>query len=186
MTSAGVDLEFSVQFRDLVAFLDQQRVDATRQWFISLIRHDRWRTSQWVCRQINLWSVETMARGKTKAVATSAKKNNQWTTFVEISLAGHDLEAVNAEYGDPERLFDAVQEMVGGGYRVSLSYNEQNDAMIASATCKDDDSVNSGCTFTSFAQDWVTALRIMCYKHFVVTGQVWVGQGGTVSRPAFG
>jgi hypothetical protein len=125
-------------------------------------------------------------RGKAKTPPKAAASNKQWTTFVEISLAGHSLEDVNTAFGDIDTLGDAIQTMAQQGYRVSISHSPANDAMIASVTCKADGDPNEGCTMTSFAMDWVTALRIACYKHFVVTEQVWAGAGGNPDRPMFG
>lgn len=177
---------FDDQWVELIAHLDSQRADNSREWFKSLVRHDRWRTSYWVLRQLNLWGVETMARGAKKPLAAKAAANKQWTTFVEISLAGHDMAQIEAEMGSVDALFDALSVMLTEGYRISLSHNVQNDAIIASVTCKDEDSVNAGCTFTSFAKDWVTALKIAAYKHYVVTEQNWIGVAGQSTAPAFG
>lgn len=178
--------DFSEQWEEFIALLDSWRVENPRRLFKSLAIADRWRTSYWVLRQINQWGVETMARGKAKTSVRTAASGKQWTNFVEISLAGHDMEKIEQEFGTTDALFDALTTMLGEGYRVSLSYNPQNDAIIASVTCKDDESVNAGCTYTSFAVDWVTALKIAAYKHFVVTEQNWIGVAGVSSRPAFG
>lgn len=177
---------FSEQWDDLIAWLDRERRDQPRQWFRSLVCHDRWRTSYWVMRQINEWGKETMARGKSKPSTAKTASNKQWTTFVEISLAGHDLADIEQAFGTVDALFDALHNMLVDGYRVSLSHNVQNDAIIASVTCKDEDSTNAGCTYTSFAADWVTALKIAAYKHYIVTEQNWLGVAGTSTKPAFG
>lgn len=183
---AGVLPSFSEQWEELMALFDEWRVETPRRLFCSLARMDRWRTSYWVLNQINLMGVEIMARGKTKSVQKPAQGGKQWTTFVEISLAGHELAQIESQFGTVDSLFDAMHNMLVDGYRISLSHNVQNDAIIASVTCKDEESVNAGCTFTSFAVDWVMALKIACYKHYVVTEQNWIGVAGTASRPAFG
>ena len=152
--------DFSEQWSDFIDLLDTWRVGEPRRLFRSLYHLDRWRVSYWVLRQLNLWGDETMARGKAKPNARPAAGNKQWTNFVEISLAGHDMAAIDAEFSSADALFDALSTMLTEGYRISLSHNVQNDAIIASVTCKDDESVNAGCTYTSFAGDWVTALRI--------------------------
>jgi hypothetical protein len=177
---------FEEEWAEYIATLDVQRQTVPRQWFRSLIFHDRWRTSYWVCRQFNLWVQEEQMRGKAKVAPKKAQGAKQWTTFVEIPLAGHSIEDVNKAFGDPDVLGDSIQTMAQSGYRISLSYSPSNDAMIASATCKDDEDVNAGCTMTSFAMDWVTALRIMCYKHFVVTKENWAGLANNPDRPMYG
>lgn len=178
--------DFSEQWSELITLLDSHRQLNAREWFRSLVRHDRWRTSYWVLRQLHEWGHETMARGTRKPAVTKAAANKQWTTFVEISLAGHDMAKIEAEFSSPDALFDSLSNMFAAGYRISLSHNVQNDAIIASVTCKDDDSVNAGCTFTSFAGDWFTALKIAAYKHFVVTQENWIGVAGKTDRPMFG
>lgn len=177
---------FTEEWADYIAWLDVERQARPREWFRSTVFHDRWRTAYWVCRQLNLWVQEGSMRGKGKSVAKKATNAKQWTTFVEISLAGHSLEQVNEAFGDSDALGDAIQTMAQTGYRISISHSPANDAMIASATCKAEGDVNEGCTMTSFAMDWVTALRIMCYKHFVVTKEDWGGAAGDPDRPMFG
>lgn len=177
---------FEDQWVEFIGLLDQWRLDNPKRLFRSLVQLDRWRTSYWVLRQINMWGDEVMARGKAKTSARTATSGKQWTTFVEISLAGHDMEAIEKEFGTVDALFDALSTMLTEGYRISLAYNPQNDAIIASVTCKDEESHNAGCTYTSFAMDWVMALKIAAYKHFVVTEQNWIGVAGTSTRPSFG
>lgn len=179
-------LDFPEQWEGFIELLNDWRVNNPRRLFKSLYHSDRWRTSYWVLRQLNMWGCEVMARGKARTSARTQASGKQWTTFVEISLAGHDMAQIEAHFGTDDALFDALTTMLGEGYRISLSYNPQNDAIIASVTCKDDESVNAGCTYTSFAMDWVGALRIAAYKHFVVTEQNWVGVAGISTRPAFG
>lgn len=178
--------DFALQWDEFVEYLDNLRVADPRAAFVSLVRHDRWRTSYWVLRQINLMGVETMARGRTKTTQKPSNGSKQWTTFVEISLAGHSMEAVDAAYSSPDALFDGIHNMLVEGNRISLSHNVQNDAIIASVTCKDEESVNAGCTYTSFAMDWFTALKIAAYKHYVVTDGNWIGVAGKTERPMFG
>jgi hypothetical protein len=179
-------MDFSEEWSEYIAWLDRERQAKPREWFRSLVRHDRWRTAYWLCRQVNLYAQESAMRGKTKPQAKKPVGAKQWTTFVEISLAGHSLEDVNTAFGDPDTLSDAIQTLAQAGYRISLSHSPANDAMIASVTCKAEGDTNEGCTMTSFAMDWVTALRIACYKHFVVAKEDWGGAGSDPDRPMFG
>jgi hypothetical protein len=179
-------LAFNDEFEDLIVYLDTFRREMPYDWFYSMVIHDRHRVSYWVLRQLNMWGKEAMARGTAKKPAAKKPAGAAWTTFVEISLADYKLEQIEQAFGDPEKVFEAVESMARDGYRISLSYNEQNDAIIASVTCKDDASPNAGCTYTSFAGDWLSALRVAAFKHYVVAAQVWVGDDGTVTRPLFG
>lgn len=179
-------MDFAEEWAAYIAWMDGERWRDPRGWFRSLVRHDKYRTSYWVCRQLTLWVEEMGMRGKAKPVQKKAAASKQWTTFVEVPLSGHTLEDINETFGDPDALSDAIQTLAQGGYRVAISYSPANDAMIASLTCKAEGDVNEGCTMTSFALDWVTALRIMCYKHFVIAKENWGGIAGDPDRPMFG
>jgi len=127
-----------------------------------------------------------MARGVKKVDSSPVSKGANWTTFVEISLAGHTMSQIRDEYPTVESVYDKFNGFIGEGYRVSFSYNEQNDAVIVSVTCKVLASPNAGCTYTSFAGDWFFALQIALYKHYVVTKGDWSAAAAANSRPAFG
>lgn len=184
--SAGVQMDFLEDWGVFIGWLDGQRQEDPRAWFRSMVMHDKYRTSYWVIRQLNLWVEEMGMRGKSKTTAKKQVAGANWTTFVEVSLAGHTMEDIVDKFGDPDVLADAVQALVERGYRLSFSYSPQNDSMIASLTCKAEGDPNEGCTMTSFAMDWVTATRIACYKHFVVTGEKWAGSEAAADRPRFG
>lgn len=178
--------DFSVQFEGLIEYLDNQRRTSPRLWFRSMVIHDRNRSSNWVLRQLNQWGIETMARGKGTEKKPSVASSSAWTTFVEISLEGHSKDDLMQAFPEVDDVHDAVTDMMVEGYRFSFSHNKQNDAMIVSVTCKNDDSPNVGCTYTSFAGDWFAALRVAVYKHIVVAEGQWVRDGKPVARAEFG
>lgn len=127
-----------------------------------------------------------VARGKSNAKATPANARAAWTTFVEIPLGNVSWEDIHKAYGAADAAFDAVQELLLDGYRMSFSFNEQSDAVICSVTCKAEGSPNSGKTFSAFAATWTDALITALYKHFVIAGEVWTGDQSSVQRPRFG
>lgn len=129
--------------------------------------------------------VGEMARG-TKKPATTAAVRNQWTEFVDIPLTEDDFEQIGKAFPDIETTDEAIADLLSQGYRVSLSYNSNNDAFIASVTCKNEDDENHGKTFNAFAGSWVEALQCALYKHYVKARKNWGGGSEKPVRPRFG
>lgn len=116
------------------------------------------------------WRGVKMTRTEKKAADAG---NSQWTTFVDIPLAGYTKGDVNERYGTWGDFDADLATLLSAGYRVGISYSEKQGAFIVSITCRDAASANHGYTFSSFAADWVTALQVALFKHFVVAAEVW-------------
>lgn len=163
-----------------------QFVSDPRAEFRSFARwYGRWKSRD-MLRILNLYlNGDMMARGqgKTKAVASN---RNQWTEFVDIPLGEDDFEQIEKAFPDIETTDEAIAELLGEGYRVSLSYNAGNDAFIASVTCKNADDPNNGKTFNAFAGSWVEALQCALYKHYVKARKNWGTNADKPARPRFG
>lgn len=130
-----------------------------------------------------------MSRGKGNSEVTSGNpnggKSQQWTTFVDIPMTGVTPSDLDDRYGTYDALEADVNELLNAGYRIAFSFNENNSAFICSVTCKASGDENEGCTYTAFAGDWYTALRVAMYKHYVIAQGVWRKSGGQ-TYPAFG
>jgi len=135
---------------------------------------------------LKIWGEMTTARGKGASKPVPTAKGNWSTTFVDIPLTGHAWEEIDEWGGTPDSIFDHATALMEDGYRLGFSYNNQNGAFICSVTCKDDESVNKGKTFTAFAGSWFEALQAALYKHYVVAGQNWGGGVAKGNTPAFG
>jgi hypothetical protein len=168
-------------------FFDQEmrhvRFDC-RGWFLSAVRLYRHRSRNWICVLLNEWEVQVMARGKSGSGNTNGTSGNAWTTFVEIRITPEDWEEMNDAKWTPDDVFDAVSGLLEKGYRVSFSYNKQNDSTVASLTCKEEGDVNEGKTLTAFSQGWFDALRLVIWKSQMIAKGNWsVGakeRGGAV------
>lgn len=124
--------------------------------------------------QLFSWEYATMG----KAVRTEVGGNREnWTRFVDIPLAPYGKADVERRYANWDDLDADVRALFGSGYRVGISYNEGNHAYVVSLTCRAPGDPNYGCTFTGFAGDWVKAIQVVCFKHFVVTAGVWPVDG---------
>lgn len=155
-------------------------------WFRSVFAHDVYGYADVYRNYFERFQEVMVARSKNNGTTTKAGSKAQWTTFVEIPLGASSWEDIHKAFGDADSSFNAVQELLESGYRLSLSHNDQSDAVICSVTCKDEGSVNAGKTFSAFAGSWTDALITALYKHFVIAEGVWSGDGSTVNRPRFG
>lgn len=126
-----------------------------------------------------------MTRSKGKQ-AKKQDRGQSWTTFVDISLGDVTPADVMAKYSKGDALRDGVATLINTGHKVTLSYNPQNDVVTASATGKAGESLNEGMTLTAFAPDWVSALNILCYKHFDIAGEDWNTAMEENPKPRFG
>lgn len=151
-----------------------------------LIMHNKWSLGQWLWGSLVKAGILDMARGKGQKSTVSKESSGGWTTFIDISLAGHDVEASLDKYQSADSFYDGVAGMIEDGYRFSLVYNPNNDAVICSVTCKNEDSPNHGCTFNAFADTWYDAIRIALVKHFEVAGEKWMNDGRKAVRPKYG
>lgn len=66
------------------------------------------------------------------------------------------------------------------GYKLSVSFNQQNDSFSATYMCNDAASPNAGYCLSAFAPDWYNCLKILAFKHEVVLDGVW---GGAAAAP---
>lgn len=174
------------QWAGLRSWHTQQRLQNPREWFhsVQLIEgRSRW---QWLLAEISKLGGDDVVRGKSKVQAGKSGQAKQWTQFVDIPLGETNWDDIWAVYGTSVQLDAAVAELLSEGYRMGLSYNPQNDAVICSITAKGEDNPNEGKTFTAFAGSWVEALQVALYKHNQIAGKDWDAAAHVASGPRFG
>lgn len=133
--------------------------------------------------QILGWESATMAK---KAGDNGAEAKHAWTRFVNIALTGYTKEDIRARYDAWDDFTGDLTSLLSSGYRIGVSFDEGNNSFIASVTCRATGDPNEGCTFTSFAGDWVTALQVALFKHYVVVAGVWDTKRAADDGGAFG
>lgn len=169
--------DFTVQWKEYIGYLRERAELDPRETLSNLIFHHRWRVTRWTLDIADYCMENMMARGKNTQTKAKENGNAYNTRFLDIPLGKHTQSEIVSQFGGSDILADTVQSMCEDGYRIGLSYNAANDAIIASITCRNEASVNAGCTFTAFAGDWVTALQVLCYKHIVIAEGNWVNAG---------
>lgn len=117
-----------------------------------------------------------MAKRTNKPVRNNPSMFN--TTFVEVRLG-------NAEKNHFHQWMEQDQETLGielgtfisNDHKLSVSWDDQNVCFVASATCRDESSVNHNCCITSRSQDWFEAIMLTLYKATVLLGdKAWQSQ----------
>lgn len=78
------------------------------------------------------------------------------------------------EWSNGRNIFeDEVPTVIDSGYKLSLSYDEYNQACVASLYCQDKKSGNAGWCLTARAAEPYESLLRLLYLHFVCLEQAW-------------
>lgn len=182
----GSTAAFEVQWREYLAHLKERSLDDPRAALANLIFTHRWRVTYWTLDIVNFTMEVMMARGKKPNTAAKDAGNGYSTVFVEIPLGETKDTDIARFFGGSDALSGHVEDCIRSGYRIGVTYNPQNDAVIASLTCREAADVNAGCTVTAFAEDWVTAIQVVLYKHLVIAQKNWRANEVKQQRPRFG
>lgn len=108
-----------------------------------------------------------------KAVKKNVPGKTEWKGFVNYVLSVDDKVRFGKWDIDDKDLFSLVAGDVSSGYKISVSFNSQNDTFVASYMCNADGDPNQGYMLSAFAPDWYYAVRSLCFKHNVVLEGVW-------------
>lgn len=179
-------LSFDEQWKELMASWERQLHDDPVAWFVSFRRMERNRNRYWCVRLLNMWEGEMMARGGKKGSGGDVKKAGGWTQFVDIRVGEDDVAALRAAHWTGEDVSNMVARLLGEGYRLSFSYNAQNDTTNASMTGKTEDNPHEGKTLSAFHSSWYDALTLLLWKHFEVAGEDWDSVAVSRGRDLYG
>lgn len=107
-----------------------------------------------------------MAKKKDRTKAT-------WKAFANVDIPDSRMNEAAAIIKDADKTVDRISELVGLGYKLSVSYNASNDTFTATLTGAYADLPNAGMSLSGYAKDWVMALGAVCYKHFEMCDGKW-------------
>lgn len=110
----------------------------------------------------------------TKATHSPAKKD-AWVPkgFVNLHLTEAQLAHVWQMFPDADKVTRTFTNEMANGYRFTFSVDGKSGAIVCTANCKDESSVNYGWLLSSFAPSYLEALSLTLYKHLVVLEAVW-------------
>jgi hypothetical protein len=108
------------------------------------------------------------------------KREVTFNGFVNHLLTPEDKELFKTWDCDDHDLWILLQTDIQSGYKISVSFNTQNDTFNATYMCTDEDSPNHGYCLSAFAPDWYNAVKSLVFKHNVVLECVWPLDGKTI------
>lgn len=99
-----------------------------------------------------------------------AKSKADWSVeFVSLPLMSDQKDSFIAwsqEASADIEIF--VSQLLGTGYKLSMTLDATNNCVIVTATCKEDRSPNSGYAMSSRSDTWLEALLMTVYKTIVL------------------
>lgn len=109
-----------------------------------------------------------------------AKRNqNSWMNmvFIDAKLTVEQGEAFMAwRKAKPDNVEPALEKLFSDGYRMSLSWDDQNSCFIASITIKSETHENRSKCLTARSDDLFEVMAMAAYKHVVLfEGGGWDG-----------
>lgn len=109
------------------------------------------------------------------ANAKKAKESGkvEFKGFVNYTLTDEEKENFALWGVDDHDLFLLIAGDNQTGYKLTMTFNSQNDNFQASYMCLDPESPNAGYILSAFAPDWYTALKVLTFKHNVVLDCQW-------------
>lgn len=105
-----------------------------------------------------------------------AKGNRVWYGFVNVPLLAQDKQAIKALKPNFKTLWNDVEKLCMGGYKISFNYDPEHEALLVSVTGVGEDSgSNLGYTMTQRHNSIVTAMLAVKWVHFEKTAEDWSG-----------
>ena len=127
---------------------------------------------------INSWPEMYVEMGEKYLMAKvkPATTNNgkvEFKGFVNYVLDEDDKSRFKTWDIDDHDLWLLLSGDIQAGYKLTTSYNPQNDTYNATYMCNDTTSPNVGYCLSSFAPDWYTAVKSLVFKHNEILGCIW-------------
>lgn len=131
-------------------------------------------TAQWLSQLGEFMYGEMSAiMAATKAPAQRKSGPVEFKGFVNYVLSEEDKTAFKAWDVDDHDLWLLLATDIQIGYKLSVSYNKQNDTFSATYMCNDPGSQNAGYCLSAFAPDWYNAVKSLVFKHNEVLDTIW-------------
>jgi hypothetical protein len=102
---------------------------------------------------------------------SNSQNSSEWGKFefVAINLTEDEKKQFKKAYTDkPNDLLGQLDGLLKNGYKLSLSYDNQNNCVLASLTGKDPNSPNYNYVMTSRAGESWESMALALFKHYVV------------------
>lgn len=103
--------------------------------------------------------------------------NNYQTEFINRNLVEDEAKTFMAWFKtENERIADMLGQIMVNEYKVSCTWNDNNQCYIATFTGKEDNKHNPLKALSSRSDDWYEALAMTAFKHLILfKGGKWDG-----------
>lgn len=149
-----------------------------REFFRARDRPDKSWTKAQVCEIVSYWvnSFGHLIEGVYAVANAKSKPKNgkvDFKGFVNYRLSEEDKENFMAWEYDDHDLFLLIAGDNQQGYKLTMSFNSENDTFVATYMCNDPESPNAGYCLSAYGNDWYLALKTLTFKHNVVLEGQW-------------
>ena len=124
---------------------------------------------------------EEVAKGRSNARSKGGKPKKQPTQgefhFLNVNITEDMKKRVNAYWGSGNDVWEHVEQLVGGGYRVGLSFTGDTDTYTASVTNRDGPVEHRGGCLTARGGTAFAALARVVGLHYAVANEDWAEFG---------
>lgn len=109
---------------------------------------------------------------------SSAQSNWSTIEFINQSLSEPQRKDFKSWYAtEGERVPDLIGQAMVDDYRLSCSWDDNNQCFIATLTGKQDQRFNASKALSARSDDWLEAMALALYKHLVIfKGGQWSGE----------
>lgn len=106
--------------------------------------------------------------------------------FVKRRLSDKELEAAKAAADNYSDVGEIVSQMIDESYKFSASHDTWGGGVQVFMTPSDPDSPNMGMTLSARAPNLISAVAVLCYKHYTLFAQMWPREDDGNKGPNWG
>lgn len=117
--------------------------------------------------------VAKMADNGKSRVQAGERRDKEFKGFASLSLTMDRKAEFDQWEASWEDVIELTGQLVSNDYRVGFASANDGATVQVSVTCKDKRNSDFGWCMTSRAPDWISALRVAVWKHFVLCDQTW-------------
>lgn len=117
---------------------------------------------------------ENKSASRRPTKSASERNRVEWNGFIDVSLTDAQKDAFRAWRLETETdLPDLLAGIAVAGHKVTLNYVQSNDSFSASITGSLKGDPAFAQTVSAFGRDVITALQMICFKHYVIAQEDW-------------
>lgn len=95
--------------------------------------------------------------------------------YVNINVPATLANACESRIGDIQWITQSMSQAIVDGLNLKIYWDDTAQHFRASFTGMSPTSENFGYVLSAYAGDWLTAIAVLCFKHFDVSGEDWSG-----------